>query len=73
MLVVLLAEVLLKTGGVKVDGVPTELEVRSGDGEDELDGSWADEDVGDGLGVAVDVGVGVGVGVGFGVEFGVEE
>lgn len=49
--VVLLAEVLLKTGGVEVVVELEELEDRNGGGEDELDGSSADEDVGDGLGV----------------------
>lgn len=66
--VVVLAEVLLRTGGVKVD-VRTELEDRSGGGGDELDASCADEDVEDGLDVGV--GVGVNVGVGCGVEIGV--
>lgn len=72
--VVLLAEVPLKTGGAKVDGVPTGLEV-SGGGEDELDSSWADEDMGYRLGIGVGVGVGVGVdvGAGFGNELGEEE
>lgn len=72
--VLLLAKLLLETGGVKVE-VSTELEVRSGGGEDELDDSCADGDVGDGLseGVGVIVGVGVGVGVGLGVELGVDD
>lgn len=72
--VVLLPEVLLNTGGVKAE-LPTELDVSSDGGADELDGSCADEDVGDGLGVGVGVGVGVcvGVGVGFGVEIGEDE
>lgn len=66
--IVLLAEVLLRTGGVKVD-VRTELEDRSGGGEDELEASCVDEDVGDGLDDGV--GVGVSVGVGCRVEIGV--
>lgn len=49
--VVPLADVLLKTGGVKVVVDLDELEDRNGSGEDELDGSSADEDVEDGLGV----------------------
>lgn len=77
---VMLAEMLLRARGVKIEVVPTGLELGGAEVDElgELDGSRAEEVdrsvlgvvVGFDVGEGVDVGVGVGVGVGFGVDEG---